>query len=151
MHQKPFCASTHGAQTLVGFCIHIWFNKNIVVECPQGKSTWQWWHVKLCWHVGIFFVRVYFDMSWNLSKEYSIWHGTNISKIFLPTPIHRLMFLFTRSQNNNPHELFVLIINKIDYVVCDCGVCYFECAKGSTFWSVVVGRLRWSYMEGQCV
>jgi hypothetical protein len=66
----------------------------------------------------------------------------NVSKISFPTPIHILMLLLTRSQNSDPDKLFVLIINNIDYVVCDCGVCYFECAKGSTFWSVVVGRFE---------
>ncbi len=33
--------------------------------------------------------------------------------------------------------------NNIDYVVCDCRMCYFACAKGATFYNVVVGRLKW--------
>jgi hypothetical protein len=30
---------------LVDLCIYVELNKDIVVECPRGKSTWQWWHV----------------------------------------------------------------------------------------------------------
>jgi len=148
MCQKPFCASTHGAQTLVGFCIHIWFNIDIVVECPSGGSTWQWWHVTLCWNI---YLLGYILTCHGIYQNNSIWLGMNILEIFLLAPAHKFMLLFTRSQNSNPWKIFVFVINKIDYVVCDCGVCYFECAKGSTFWSVVVKRLRWSYMEGQCV
>jgi hypothetical protein len=39
--KKLFFASTHGAPTLVDLCIYVELNKDIVVECPRGKSTWQ--------------------------------------------------------------------------------------------------------------
>jgi hypothetical protein len=32
--------------------------------------------------------------------------------------------------------------NNIDYIVCDCGMCYFTCAKGATFLNVIVGGLK---------
>jgi hypothetical protein len=67
IHQKPFCASTHGAQTLVGFCIHVWFNINIVVGCPWGKSTCQWWHVME------FLKNIPFDME-QIYLKYSFLH-----------------------------------------------------------------------------
>jgi hypothetical protein len=41
-------------------------------------------------------------------------------------------------------------INNTDYFRCDYKTCYFKCAKGSTFKSVVVGKPRWSDMEGPC-
>jgi hypothetical protein len=34
---------------------------------------------------------------------------------------------------------------------CDYRMCYFTCVEGFTFWSVVVGRLRWLDMERPCV
>jgi hypothetical protein len=38
--KKHFFASTHGAPTLVDFYIYVELNKDTIVECPFGKSTW---------------------------------------------------------------------------------------------------------------
>jgi hypothetical protein len=36
-----FVASTHIAPTLVDFYTYFELNKDTIVECPCGKSTWQ--------------------------------------------------------------------------------------------------------------
>jgi len=48
-------------------------------------------------------------------------------------------------------RLCLLAKDNINYFGCDCRMCYFMCAKGFTFCSVVVGRPRWLDMEGPCV
>jgi hypothetical protein len=46
-------------------------------------------------------------------------------------------------------EMFIVADNT-DYFGCDFKTCYFTCVKGFTFKNVV-GRPRWSNMEGLCV
>jgi hypothetical protein len=48
-------------------------------------------------------------------------------------------------------KLCLFVTNNTNYFGCDYRTCYFTCAKGSTLRSVVIGRLRWSNMEGPCV
>jgi len=36
------------------------------------------------------------------------------------------------------------------YVGCDYMMCYLVHVKGNTFWSVVLGRLKWLNMEKPC-
>jgi hypothetical protein len=47
-------------------------------------------------------------------------------------------------------KLCLFIIDNINYFGCDYKSCYFTCAKGFAFYSVVVGRPRWLNMEGPC-
>jgi hypothetical protein len=93
MHQKPFCASTHGAQTLVRLCIHIWFNIHIVVKCPCGSDDVSVFVIDT---VEYFFIKVYFDMSQDLLKnihltwiEY-IWNIFSYTCSHVHALIHRL-------------------------------------------------------------
>jgi hypothetical protein len=46
-------------------------------------------------------------------------------------------------------RLCLHVANNTNYFGCDCRTCYSTCAEGFTFWSVV-GRPRWSEMEGPC-
>jgi len=46
--------------------------------------------------------------------------------------------------------LCVVATNNNNYFGCDYKMCFFSCAKGSTFWSVIVGGLRWSNIEIPC-
>jgi hypothetical protein len=48
-------------------------------------------------------------------------------------------------------RLCLLATDNNDYFGCDYRTCYSTCAKGFTFWSVVVGRSKWSNMERPCV
>jgi hypothetical protein len=98
MWHKPFCASTHGAQTCVKFCTHICLNIDIVVRCSCGRSTWQWWHVSLSRHAPIYFGSVYFVMSSKFVKKIPSY----VNKIYLK---YSLLVLLTRSHNNNPTYL----------------------------------------------
>lgn len=45
----------------------------------------------------------------------------------------------------------ILAINNTDYFGFDYKMCYFTCAKGPTFWSFIVERMKWSDMEGSHV
>jgi hypothetical protein len=43
---------------------------------------------------------------------------------------------------------YVSTTNNTYYFGCDCKMCYFTCAKGTTFQSVIIGRMTWSNLEG---
>jgi len=44
-------------------------------------------------------------------------------------------------------RLCLLTVDNTDYFGCDYKLCYSTSAEGFTFWSVVIGGLRWSNME----
>jgi hypothetical protein len=82
VHQKPFCASTHGAQTSVRLCIHIWFNIDIIVRCPCGSDdVWvcvvdileYFFYYSIFWHVTKFIKEYPFDMD-SIYLEYFFLH-----------------------------------------------------------------------------
>jgi hypothetical protein len=69
-------------------------------------SMWQF-HVAmmtcellLTWKEYIF-IKVYFDMSSKVVKEYSSWHGWNIIEICLLALVHRFMLSIIHSPQNN--------------------------------------------------
>jgi hypothetical protein len=116
MNQKHFFASTHGAPTLVDFYTNIWLNKNIVIKCLCGGSTWWWWCVSFCWHGGIYFCQGIF---WHVIKIYQ--------GICLLAPIRKLMLLLTCSPNSNP--LFPPIANEVSenlWTFWECWKTYFQ-------------------------
>jgi hypothetical protein len=47
-------------------------------------------------------------------------------------------------------KLHVFVTYNINYVGCDYGTCYFACAKGVTFQSVIVGMMGWLDLERPC-
>ncbi len=57
--------STHGAPTLVYFCINVWLNKDIVVGCPCGSDD-MW---VIVYMVEYTFVRVFSNMSSKFVKN----------------------------------------------------------------------------------
>jgi hypothetical protein len=67
MRQLLFFVSTHGALTMVYFCIKVWLNKDIIVGCPHGSDD-VWFFTNAVEYI---FVKVYFDMSSKSIKEYS--------------------------------------------------------------------------------
>jgi len=54
------------------------------------------WYEYIC-------VKVYFDVSSKFIKQYLNWHEWKIIEIYLSAFVHRLMFGFTHSLNNNPY------------------------------------------------
>jgi hypothetical protein len=77
-----------------------------------------------------------------------MWQLSNI-KIHYVVPLYVEVVIGFKFKGLNEEIMFTLA-NNTDYFGCDYRTCYFMCAIGFTFWSVVVGRPRWSDMEGPC-
>jgi hypothetical protein len=77
--------------------------------------------------------------------------GNYPTSIYIALYHHSWRWLSVSNLRVWTRRLCLLEVDNTNHFGCDCRMCYSTCAEGFTFWSVIVGKLRWLDMEGPCV